>query len=500
MREIVAGVKTPGVAVWRGMREVLPGALVTVGRDGLREHVYWRLTPRHHRDDRQTTIVRLRELLRDTVRRQLVSDVPASVLLSGDLESSAVAGFAAGELAERGKRVRSLSVGFAEGADNIGPDGVYVNPDAPYVRAVVDHLGTDHTDLLLDHASLADPAVREAAVVARDMPVGRGDMDHAFLLQCQAIRESSTVVLSDEGVNETFGDYRWFHDPMVGAAEGFPWLSAVTGRVRQERPYLRSELAQALDIPGFTTQHYRDAVAETPVLDDEDADTRRRRELLYLHLTRSLPGTLDRKDRMSMAVGLQVRVPFCDHRITEYAFNIPWSLHVFGGREKSVLRAASCAVVPPVVLRRVRNPYPAIRGRRYLESLRRQALEVAAEPGHDVFTLVDRCFVRRAAEVEPGQPPRQRWLALEKLLDLRVWLDHYRPRLVLARALRYGASVPHCRTPWSSPAAGGRPTEPQAVELDVRSVHGLRPTVTAAARSTSPRGRQAPPPGSACQR
>ncbi|MER6379417.1 asparagine synthase (glutamine-hydrolyzing) [Streptomyces sp. NPDC001127] len=432
IREIVLGVKTPGAAVWQGMRELLPGHLLTVGRAGVRDHTYWRLRAQPHTDDRATTCARVRELLRDAVREQLVADVPRCVLVSGGLDSSAIAGFASGEPTERGARLRSFSVDFVGHSEHFVPDAYNINPDAPYVRALADHLRTDHTDLVLDPAAAADPDVRRACVTARDLPVGRGDLDHSLYLLFQAIKGHSTVALSGEGADEMFGGYWWFHDRGVSEAAGFPWLTAALGTERQDRPYLPDDLRAALDIPEFAAQRYRDAVAETPVLDGESPGQRRARELLHLHLTRTLGGMLDRKDRLSMAVGLEVRVPFCDHRIAEYAFNIPWATHVFDGREKSVLREAARPVVPEAIRARTKSPYPMTHDPRYLRALQDQARDILAAPGHDVFTLVDASAARRAVETAPESAPHRgrHRLVLEKLLDLHVWLELYRPKLL----------------------------------------------------------------------
>ncbi|WJV51042.1 asparagine synthase (glutamine-hydrolyzing) [Streptomyces flavofungini] len=431
LREIFLGVKTPGAAVWRGMRELRPGCLATADRRGVREHTYWRLTARSHTEDADATAAHVGELLGGAVREQLVADVPRCLLLSGGLDSSAIAGFAAGALNGHGERLRTFSVDFQGHADHFTPDHHNVSPDAPYVQEVVKHLGTDHADIVLDAGDLASPEVRRAAVRARDLPVGRGDMDHSLLRLFTAIREHSTVALSGEGADEMFGGYWWFHDAALRAGAGFPWLTAALGRARQERAFLPQDLADVLDLPGYAVHRYREAVRETPTLDGEGPGQRRSRELLHLHITRSLGGMLERKDRLSMAVGLEVRVPFCDHRVAEYAFNIPWSLHAAQGREKSVLRAAARPVVPQSVLLRRKSPYPMTRDERYVSALQEQVRGALAEPGHPVFALFDRAAAARAGHVAPAEHPRPQALraALEKFLDLRTWIDLYGPRL-----------------------------------------------------------------------
>ncbi|WP_329403632.1 asparagine synthase (glutamine-hydrolyzing) [Streptomyces melanogenes] len=431
LREIMLGVKTPGAAVWKGMRELPPAHVAVLDRTGLRERSYWQLRATEHADGREVTGGHLAALLEGSVSEQLVADVPLCTLLSGGLDSSAITGLAARELAYGGEALRSFSVDFVGHSEHFVPDGHNVSPDTAYARAVADHVGARHTNLVLDPAALADEEVRRACVAARDLPIGRGDMDHSLLLLFRAVRAHSTVALSGEGADEMFGGYWWFHDPAVRASTGFPWLTAATGTARQERAFLRPDLQKALEMPEFAEHRYREAVAATPVLDGDSADRRRARELLYLHVTRSLGGMLDRKDRLSMAAGLEVRVPFCDHRIVEYAYNIPWPLHVFDGREKSILREATRHVVPEVVQRRTKSPYPMTQDIRYVEALQRQAREVLARPDAAVFALVDRQAAIRAADTPwdtSANAPGQR-LLLEKLLDLDVWLDLYRPEL-----------------------------------------------------------------------
>ncbi|MEI5098201.1 asparagine synthase (glutamine-hydrolyzing) [Streptomyces sp. PmtG] len=433
LREILLGVKTPGAAIWRGMRELRPGCLATTDRGGLRESAYWSLTARPHTEDADATTAHVRELLSGAVREQLVADVPRCLLLSGGLDSSAITGFAADALSGHGERLRTFSVDFQGHSDHFTPDHHNVSPDAPYVREVVKHLDTDHADIVLDAGDLASPDVRRAAVRARDLPVGRGDMDHSLLQLFTAIREQSTVALSGEGADEMFGGYWWFHEPALREGEGFPWLTAALGQARQERAFLPQDVAAVLDLPGHAVHRYREAVRETPALDGESPAQRRSRELLYLHLTRSLTGMLERKDRLSMAVALEVRVPFCDHRIAEYAFNIPWSLHAAQDREKSVLRAAARPVVPESVLLRRKSPYPMTQDRRYVSALQEQVRGALAEPDHQVFALFDRAAATRAASVVPTAHPRPQALraALEKFLDLRTWIDLYSPQLRL---------------------------------------------------------------------
>ncbi|MBF3225917.1 asparagine synthase, partial [Pseudomonas aeruginosa] len=108
---------------------------------------------------------------------------------------------------------------------------------------------------------------------------------------------------------------------------------------------------------------------EVPRLDGEDAAQRRKREFAYQALSRWLPAMLERKDRMSMAVGLEVRVPFCDHRLVEYVWNLPWALKSVAGESKSLLRRALRGHLPQAILERRKSGFPANPDPRYLALL-----------------------------------------------------------------------------------------------------------------------------------
>ncbi|WP_326838033.1 asparagine synthase (glutamine-hydrolyzing) [Amycolatopsis rhabdoformis] len=428
LRELMSFTKNPGQAVWAGMREVEPGTVVTLDRTGLSVRRYWQLEPAEHTDDIDVTVRHVRELLDDIVRRQLVADVPRCVLLSGGLDSSVITALAAQQLAEQDERVRSFAVDFVGQEDNFVPDAMRGTPDAPYVRDVHRHVGSTHQDIVLDPAALADPAVRRAVVRARDLPTGLGELDNSLYLLFRAIREQSTVALSGESADEVFGGYAWFHDPKVQQADTFPWLARrlQSGEGGMSRIFTGG-LRSTLDLGGYLRDSYSAAVAEAGTRAGETDHERRMRVIGYLHLTRFVRILLDRKDRLSMATGLEVRVPFCDHRLVEYVYNTPWTTKTFDGREKSLLRAAARDVLPTSVAERVKSPYPSTQDPKYLEALRDQVGDVLATPGHAVFDLFDR-------EVFAGLLARKDTVPflrplLERVLNFATWFDLYSPEL-----------------------------------------------------------------------
>ncbi|MFB7914305.1 asparagine synthase (glutamine-hydrolyzing) [Streptomyces sp. NPDC056061] len=431
LRELFTLVKTPGHAVWDGMYEVEPGTVVTVDRGGLRRHVYWRLETRPHSDDRDTTIATVRSLLDDIVRRQLVSDVPRCILLSGGLDSSSVTALAARRLAESGEKVRTFAVDFVGRTENFVADSLRTTPDTPFVHDVARLSGTVHRDIVLDPETLADPDVRARMIRARDIPMGLGDMDTSLYLLFRAIREHSTVALSGESADEVFGGYLQFFDEEARRADTFPWLVRFTEHFGEDAGLLRDDVNSALDLESYVRDSYDSAVAGIERLDGESDFEYRMRRICHLHLTRFVRVLLDRKDRASMAVGLEVRVPFCDHRLVEYVYNAPWALKSFDGREKSLLREAVADVLPRSVYERTKSPYPSTQDPKYAVALQEHARDLLARPDHQVFDLVDRDRLQKAADHEAPQITMASRRGLERTLDLATWLDLYEPEVHL---------------------------------------------------------------------
>ncbi|GAB3579623.1 asparagine synthase (glutamine-hydrolyzing) [Amycolatopsis endophytica] len=432
LRELVGFTKAPGWSLWKDMTEVEPGTVVSVDRSGARARTYWRLETAEHTDDAAATVGRVAELLGDIVPRQLVADVPQCVLLSGGLDSSAVTALAARDLAGRGGKLRSFSVDFAGYEENFRPDELRETPDSPFIREVSAHVGSVHRDVVLDSTALTDPALRGAVVGARDMPIGLGDIDSSMYLLFQAIRAESTVALSGEFADELFGGYLWFHHPAARDADTFPWLAFQNTYTADRTAPLRPELREALDIGTYVADEYATAIARVDHLDGDDAFERRMRTSSHLHITRLVRAMLDRKDRMSMAVGLEVRVPFADHRLVEYVYNTPWALKMVDGREKGLLRQAVAGLLPRSVTERVKSPYPSTQDTSYAVALQEQARGVLAEPGSAAFEVFDPAWVRDVVDAPAESVTLGVRTGLERLLDFHHWALTYRPHLSLA--------------------------------------------------------------------
>ncbi|MGD3112674.1 asparagine synthase (glutamine-hydrolyzing) [Streptomyces sp. YGL11-2] len=427
LREAYSLLFNTGPTVWSGVREVEPGGLLVLDRDGIRGRRYWQLEPDVHDDDRDTAVERIRALVGSAARSQLEADVPVCSLLSGGIDSTVLTALLADELRLRegpDARIRSYAVDYSDQAEQFTGDVLRTGHDTPYATEAGAFIGTDHSTVVLDPHALLDPEHRKAVVVARDSPIGVGDMDTSLYLLFGEIRKHSTVALSGEAADEVFGGYPWFHNPKALAADTFPWL-LVNGD--DAAMPLNPELD--LRIAEFRQDTYRSALAAVPHRDGETLVEHRQREMQHLSLTRWLRQLLHRKDRLSMAQGLEVRVPYCDHRLVEYAFATPWAHKSFDGREKSLLRAAGAGLAPDSVLHRPKNHYPATHHPDYnrgLQNLARDALS-----SEQVRALADESRLKPALDIPPDLLVWGHRLRLERVVDLALWLDHHRPELAL---------------------------------------------------------------------
>ncbi|MFI2211396.1 asparagine synthase (glutamine-hydrolyzing) [Streptomyces sp. NPDC020141] len=418
--------KRPGDAVYRTLREVRPGHLLRVDRGGTASYRYWRLVSAPHPDDPDTTVAAVRSLLDRIVAEQTRADVPLGALLSGGIDSSVITALGAKALAAEGLGpLATYSVDFAGAEDDFTADALHVSRDAPYVRAVVDHVGTKHQEVLVEPTALL--AESGLALRARDHP-GVGDLDVSLHLLFREVRKHLTVALSGEGADDAFGGYPWFAGEAEQPSDGFPWSAGVRDRNAVLSPALRPHL----DLHERLEHRYREALEEVPRLDGEQGIDRRMREVYHLQHTRFLPFLLDRKDRMSMVHGLEVRVPYCDHRLIEYVWNVPWRLKSLGGREKGLLRAAVQDALPIEVVHRPKSGFPVGQSPEYLRSVREAVSDMIADPHAPAMELLDagtlRAMVRDQDWVNGSFTPPP---ILPRALQLNDWLSAYDVRVVL---------------------------------------------------------------------
>lgn len=420
--------RPPESGVFRQIKSLLPGHFAVLTPENFTDHVYWQLEAHEHEDDLPTTIERTHTLICDAARRQLVSDVPLACFLSGGLDSSILSMLAAKDYAARGETLHTWSVDYRDNDKYFTKSIFQPNSDDSYIDQMVDFLGTHHHRVVLEPEALC--AALLPATDARALP-GMADVDSSLLLFCAAVkRGGTTVCLSGECADELFGGYPWYHREEILFEDTFPWSRSVGLRLGLLTPDAVRNGEE------FVRQHYRDTCDRAPKLPSDDKKAARMREMFVLNLDWFMATLLDRKDRMSMYSGLEVRVPFCDHRIVEYAYNMPWDFKSLEGREKGIVRRAFANELPKEIVYRKKSPYPKTFHPVYTRLCADYVRRIFEDNTSVAASLFDRNAVQKLMQrpeslAEPwfGQLMRTPQI-FAYIIQLDRWFRHYHVKIV----------------------------------------------------------------------
>lgn len=420
--------RPPESGVFRQIKSLLPGHFAVLTPENFTDHVYWQLEAHEHEDDLPTTIERTHELICDAARRQLVSDVPLACFLSGGLDSSILSMLAAKDYAAHGETLHTWSVDYRDNDKYFTKSIFQPNSDDSYIDQMVDFLGTHHHRVVLEPEALC--AALLPATDARALP-GMADVDSSLLLFCAAVkRGGTTVCLSGECADELFGGYPWYHREEILFEDTFPWSRSVGLRLGLLTPDAVRNGEE------FVRQHYRDTCNRAPKLSSDDKKAARMREMFVLNLDWFMATLLDRKDRMSMYSGLEVRVPFCDHRIVEYAYNMPWDFKSLEGREKGIVRRAFANELPKEIVYRKKSPYPKTFHPVYTRLCADYVRRIFEDNTSVAASLFDRNAVQKLMQrpeslAEPwfGQLMRTPQI-FAYIIQLDRWFRHYHVKIV----------------------------------------------------------------------
>ena len=419
--------RTPGCGVFRGLRELPPGHCAVFDEDGLHTRRYWKLLPREHTESEADTVDHVRQLVVDAIERQLVSDVPVGTFLSGGLDSGIISSVANRCMRERGHTLTTFSVDYIDNRKYFTAGKFQPNTDTDFIPGLRDWLGCENVLVTLGAEELAD-ALYEA-VDARDLP-GMADVDSSLLLFCREIRKHVTVALSGECADEIFGGYPWFRDETVRAAAGFPWAQSTAYRAG----FLRPEWLDGVDPNEYVAQRWRRTAGDTEYLPADAPGERSARRMMRLNTDWFMQTLLDRKDRMSMRSSLEVRVPFCDHRIAEYLYSVPWELKDLRHTEKGLLREAAKGLLPDEVLWRKKSPYPKTHHPGYLAAVSERLRTVIADKSAPIHDLVRPEALASLLTGGSAQPWYGQLMTAPQtiayMLQLNYWLGRYRVRIV----------------------------------------------------------------------
>lgn len=421
---------SPGSGIFKDIKEIPPAYCALISPNSISIKEYWKITPYECNENEKEAEEHLRELLVDAITRQLVGDVPLCTFLSGGLDSSAISAVAANEFKKKGKQLTTYSIDFEDNEKFFKSSLFEPTSDQYWASEMAQFVKSKHKTITVNNNDLAN-ALTEA-VIARDLP-GMADIDSSLYLVCKEIRKDFVIALSGECADELFGGYPWYTNEDMIYTNTFPW-----SRFIADRKSILNDSLNKLDIEEITKYHYEKTLKEVPHLDNEDKLTHRMRELFYLNIKWFMVNLLNRKDRMSMSNSLEVRVPFADPRLVQYAFNLPPKIKFADGREKGLLRRALRGIIPEDVIYRKKSPYPKTHNPIYTDAVCSMMSIILNDKSSPILNIINKTKVREIVNSK-GATYKTPWYGqlmtgpqlIAYLVQLNIWLEKYNVDLQL---------------------------------------------------------------------
>lgn len=421
---------TPGFTVYKNIFEIKPAHFAVYNKSGLHIEQYWKLKSKRHLEDFEETSAHLEELLKDSISRQLVSDMPIGTFLSGGLDSSIITKFTSDYLQKEDMApLDTYSVDYVDNDKNFVKSDFQPNSDNYYIELMNKNCYSTHHIVMLDTPELA--ASLKDAMIARDMP-GMADVDSSLYLFCKEVKKEKTVSLMGECADEIFGGYPWFFREDSLNSGTFPWSIAINERKNLLNPSISSKI----NLKDYINFRYNQSLSNVEILDSDSYDTAEKRKISYLTITWFMQTLLERADRMSMANGFETRVPFCDYRLAEYMYNVPWEMKAYKGREKGLLRHIMKGYLPDEIVDRKKSPYPKTFNPTYLATVKNMLTEIMKDSSRPINSLLNRDFILDILNTD-GKAFSRPWFGqlmtgpqlIAYLCQVDMWLEEYRPKI-----------------------------------------------------------------------
>lgn len=420
----------PGKAIYKNILEIAPANCLLISKENIKVWEYWKVTLQENKETVEEAAEHVRLLLFDAIKRQLVGDVPICTFLSGGLDSSAISAIAAEEFRNRGKILNTYSIDYKDNEKYFKSSLFQPTSDKYWAFRVAEFIKSNHKNVVLNHKDLV-LALKESTL-ARDLP-GMADVDSSLLLFCKEIRKNFVVSLSGECADEIFGGYPWYTNEEMLNAKTFPWSRAVG-----MRKSILNEKIKKFNIEECAEYEYLKTLKEVPHFENEDKKNYRMKEMFYLNLKWFMVNLLNRKDRCSMYNSLEVRVPFADIRIVEYAFNLPAEIKLLHGREKGILRKALEGVLPEDVVYRKKSPYPKTHNPIYTEMVCKEMNKILSDNNSPILEIIDNKVVKEIVDTE-GKSYTTPWFGqlmtgpqlIAYLIQLNIWMKEYNVNILI---------------------------------------------------------------------
>lgn len=378
---------TSGTTVFKNIFELKPAHFGVFNKSGLHLTKYWSLKSKEHTDSLGKTCEKIKYFLNDSITSQLVSDKPICTFLSGGLDSSIITKFAADYYQKEGlPPLDTYSIDYVDNDKNFVKSDFQPNSDNYYIDLMTKNLHTKHHKIIIDTPELASSL--EDAMIARDMP-GMADIDSSLLLFCKNVKNEMTVALTGECADEIFGGYPWFFREDSLNSGTFPWSIAIEERQK----LLNSDISSKVNLKDYIDYRYNESLKEVEILESDSKETAEKRKISYLTLNWFMQTLLDRSDRMAMYNGFELRVPFCDYRLAEYVWNIPWEMKALKGREKGLLRYVCKDFLPDEIVDRKKSPYPKTHNPTYLSKVKIMLSNIMEKSDAPINSLLNRDYI-----------------------------------------------------------------------------------------------------------
>lgn len=420
--------RTLNGAIFKDIKEIPPAHYLLFNKRGINLNEYWKLETMEHEDDIDTTKKKVRDMLVEIIENQLVSDVPVCTFLSGGLDSSVISSVAFDKFKKDGLGVlNTFSIDYKDNEKYFKKNLYEPNSDPEYVKRMVEFLGSNHHNIVLNNIDLAHAL--DDATKAADLP-GMADVDSSLYLFAKEVRKYATVALSGECADEVFGGYPWFTRE-YDSIEIFPWANSIEYRKNILKPSLKD-----LPIEEYVKQTCRDSINKIDKLPKESHDDRIIRELTYLNIKYQMLTLINRKDRMTMSNSLEGRVPYADKRLVQYAFNFPKDIKLLHGREKGLLREAVRGIVPDEIIDRKKSPYPKTHNPEYTREVSNMLKKILEDKLSPIHQIIDYDFVSNIVDTG-GKSFKEPWYGqlmtgpqvIAYLIQLNNWMKFYNVKL-----------------------------------------------------------------------
>lgn len=419
--------RMPGSGVFKDIEELKPGFCGEFCAGRWHQWRYWQLSDREHTETFEQTANHVRDLLLDAIRLQAEVEMPIGAFLSGGLDSSLVSSISADICRHKGTVLKTFSVDYENHEKYFVSSRFQPETDRSYIELMHTEINSDHLNVVLSPEELIE--CLDDATIARDLP-GMADVDFSLFAFSKHVRDHVSVALSGECADEIFGGYLWFRDPEIRSVDGFPWAQNTAFR----SGFIPPEHLKDIEPNHFVMDLYNTTINNSDILPGTSRLERRMKELVNLNFEWFMQTLLDRNDRMCMTHNLDVRVPFCDYRIAEYLYGVPWIFKDYGNREKGLLRYSMRGWLPEKVLYRKKSPYPKTFDPRYLEMVSDRLKSVISDPTSPILQIVRKDSLEKLLTTEFSWPWYGQLMKLPQtiayMLQINRWMMLYHVSIV----------------------------------------------------------------------